>query len=67
MEGCPQDGTKPLLYIYLQSYTSGVVTILVTYSSDLEAISRYSHLTEAHTAGVVALMNEAIFPNGNVG
>ncbi len=30
-------------------------------------VKRYSHLTEAHTAGVVARMNEAIFPNGSTG
>ncbi len=31
----------------------------------LAMVKRYSHLTEAHTAGVVARMNEAIFPNGS--
>ena len=33
----------------------------------LAMVKRYSHLTEAHTAGVVARMNEAIFPNGSTG
>jgi integrase len=33
----------------------------------LAMVKRYSHLTEAHTAGVVARMNEAIFPNGSAG
>ena len=33
----------------------------------LAMVKRYSHLTEAHTAGVVARMNEAIFPNGRAG
>ncbi len=31
----------------------------------LAMVKRYSHLTEAHTAGVVARMNERIFPNGS--
>ena len=31
----------------------------------LAMVKRYAHLTEAHTAGVVARMNEAIFPNGS--
>jgi site-specific recombinase XerD len=30
----------------------------------LAMVKRYSHLTEAHTAGVVARMNEQIFGNG---
>jgi site-specific recombinase XerD len=28
----------------------------------LQMVQRYAHLTEAHTAGVVARMNAAIFP-----
>ncbi len=31
----------------------------------LAMVKRYSHLTEAHTAGVVARRNEAFFPNGS--
>lgn len=33
----------------------------------LAMVKRYSHLTEAHTAGVVARMNQRIFPNGSAG
>ncbi len=33
----------------------------------LAMVKRYSHLTEAHTAGVVARMNERIFGNGSSG